>query len=82
VNQILYGTLDNSTRIDLAPFLEFPSDTASVMATIDAWLLHGDMSDDLKQAAAGAVTAASSDTDRIRAALYVVLTSGEYQTIH
>jgi hypothetical protein len=40
------------------------------------------MSPALEQAATDAVNAASTPTAKAQAALYVVLTSGEYQIIH
>jgi hypothetical protein len=44
--------------------------------------LHGAISPALEQAAVNAVNAASTRTAKVQAALYVILTSGEYQIIH
>jgi hypothetical protein len=44
--------------------------------------LHGSMSAALAQAATDAINAARGPLPKVRAALYVVLTSSEYQIIH
>jgi hypothetical protein len=40
------------------------------------------MSSDLQQAVASAANAATTNQAKVQAALYIVLTSGEYQIIH
>jgi hypothetical protein len=40
------------------------------------------MSDNLEQAAAAAANAATTSKAKVQAALYVVLTSAEYQIVH
>jgi uncharacterized protein (DUF1800 family) len=82
VNSILYGAIDKGTTVNLTPFVQQAGSTASLLSTISSVFLHGSMSPALEQAATDAVNAASTPTAKTQAALYVVLTSGEYQIIH
>jgi uncharacterized protein (DUF1800 family) len=82
VNTALYGTLDKSTTINLTPYIEYANNINSLVATLNTWLLHGSMSADLQQAVTSAANAATTDKAKVQAALYIILTSGEYQIIH
>jgi uncharacterized protein (DUF1800 family) len=81
VNSALYGTLDKSTKIDLTPFLQYGSDTGSLLDYISYVFLHHSMSAALQQQALAAANANSTALARVQAALYIVLTSGEYQIV-
>jgi uncharacterized protein (DUF1800 family) len=78
VNSILYGKLDKSTTLDLTPFENF-SDVSSMLDYVDSVFTHSAMSADLRQAATNAASAVTGAQAQAQAALYVVLTSGEYQ---
>jgi uncharacterized protein (DUF1800 family) len=82
VNSVLYGKLDSSTTVDLSPFVSHANNTTALLDFISSVFLHGGMSQALQQAATGAVSAVTTPTAKAQAALYVVLTSGEYQIIH
>ena len=81
VNAAIFGTLDKNTKLDYSEFLPFASDTASLLDHIAYVFLHHSMSLELQQAATTAVNAATDAQARVQAALYVVLTSSEYQVI-
>ncbi len=81
VNSILYGKFDKATMFDLSPFVSQAGDTSAMLNSISATFLDGSMSAALEQAATDAVNAATSPQAKAQAALYVVLTSGEYQII-
>ncbi len=81
VNAALYGKLDASTTVNLAPFASQADNTANLLHCISSVFLHGEMSTALQQAATAAVNAAPTPTAKAQAALYVVLTSGEYQIV-
>jgi hypothetical protein len=81
VNTVLYGKLDSGTTVDLTPFAGQASSTAALLSYICSVFLHGGMSATLGQAAATAVYAAKTPASKAQAALYVVLTSGEYNVI-
>jgi uncharacterized protein (DUF1800 family) len=82
VSAILYGAIDKGTTVNLAPFVQQAGNTDSLLNYIGTVFLHGSMSQALERAATDAVNAASTPASKTQAALYVVLTSGEYQIIH
>lgn len=81
VNTILYGALDKYTKVDLSPFVAKAGDTAALLSYISDVFLHGYMSSDLTQTAQEALNAQTTATAKAQAALYAVLTSGEYNVI-
>jgi len=81
VNSILYGKLDQTTTVDLTPFVNQAGNTSNLLNYISSVFLHGSMSSTLEQAATSAVNAQKTALAKAQAALYVVLTSGEYNVI-
>jgi hypothetical protein len=81
VNSALYGKLDKGTTVDLTPFINQAGNTTNLLNYIGSVFLHGGMSTALQQAATSAVNAATTPTAKAQAALYVVLTSGEYGVV-
>jgi uncharacterized protein (DUF1800 family) len=82
VNAMLYAkpaTLGYT--INLTPFENLAGDTVGLLDDIAKIFLHGSMSSDLQQAATTAVSAATSPMAKAQAALYVILTSSEFQVI-
>ena len=86
VNAALYAKLDKSTTVDLTPFERVAAAPSFLMNYISQVFLHGAMSTELEQAVTDALNAAAEASGgnpkaMAQAALYVVLTSGEYQII-
>lgn len=81
VTAALYAKIDKSTTVNLTPFVQQAGSTAGLLNYIASIFLHGAMSTALQQAATDAVNAVTSPMAKAQAALYVVLTSGEYQII-
>ncbi|MGA3190411.1 MAG: DUF1800 domain-containing protein [Bryobacteraceae bacterium] len=83
VNSILYSTASTGFKVNLKPFASQASDTATLLSYIGSIFLHGGMSSALEEAATNAVNGITlaAPTARAQAALYVVLTSGEYQIV-
>jgi len=81
VNAVIYGALDKGTTVNLAPFVQQATNVGSLIDYISYAFLHHAMSGALQQAAEAAANAVSTPTARAQAALYIVLTSGEYQII-
>ncbi len=81
VNTALYGKLDTTTTLNLAPFLQYGSNVSGLLDYISYVFLHHSMSSTLEQAAAAAANAQTTAQARVQAALYVVLTSSEYQVV-
>jgi len=82
VNSILYGAIDKGTTVNLTPFVQQAGSAAALLRYIGSVFLHGSMSPALVEEATDAMNAVSTPTAKAQAALYVVLTSGEYQVIH
>jgi uncharacterized protein (DUF1800 family) len=78
VNSILYGTGATGFKINLTPFVNHSSDLLTYISSI---FLHGAMSPTLEAAATTAINSAATPMAKAQAALYVVLTSSEYQII-
>ena len=81
INAAIYGTLDRNTKLDFSPFLQYGNDVNGLVDYVSYAFLHHGMSVDLQQAAASAANAATTAQARMQAALYVALTSSEYQVI-
>jgi uncharacterized protein (DUF1800 family) len=81
VNSILYGRLDKSTTVNLAPFVENSTCERAMLDYISYVFLHHSASANLQQAAGDAANAVGTPLAKVQAALYTVLTSGEYQII-
>jgi uncharacterized protein (DUF1800 family) len=81
VNSVIYGTLDKSTRVNLEPFLQQDGSFPLMLNYIGYVFLHSSMSSDLQSACFEAARFGTSSTAQVQAALYIVLTSGEYQII-
>jgi uncharacterized protein (DUF1800 family) len=82
VYAILYGKIDKGTTVNLDTFVQRADSTTILLSYVSSLFLHGSMSSALAQAATDAVNAAATPLAKAQAALYVVLTSGEYQIIH
>lgn len=82
VNSIVYGTLDKGTTVNLTPLVAQATTAETLCDALSNLFLHGSMSSNLRTAATTAYNAAATPLAKTQAALYIVLTSGEYQVIH
>ena len=67
--------------VNLAPFVENSTSARAILDYISYVFLHHSASANLQQAAGDAANAAGTPLAKVQAALYTVLTSGEYQII-
>lgn len=81
VDSILYGSKAPGFKINLTPFVNLATDNTNLLNLINSVFLHGGMSSGLQAAATSAIDAAATPMAKAQAALYVVLTSSEYQII-
>ena len=77
----MYGSLDKTTKLDLSPFVAKAGNAGDLLDSIGYVFLHSGMSSSLAQAATDAAGAAATPTAKAQAALYIVLTSSEYQVV-
>jgi len=80
VNSAIYGALDAGTKVNLTPFANSGT-VVSLLDYINYVFLHGSMSSVLQQQATDAANAVTTPLAKAQAALYIVLTSSDYQII-
>jgi uncharacterized protein (DUF1800 family) len=82
VSTALYGSLDSTTTMNLAPFTALAGNVPNMVNYIGYLFCHSGMSTVLTQAAIAAAAPQTTALAKAQAALYVILTSSEYQVIH
>ena len=79
VNSIVYGTISSGTKVDFTPVINAGTQDAMV-DWLNTYMLHGTMSSQAKQNVLTAMTAAGSSTkNQAKMALYLVISSSQYQ---
>jgi len=81
---IIYGgKLDPSTTFDISAFVTAAgTSTAALESAINAQFFHGAMSATLQSAISSGLVGLTTPTTKAQAALYIALTSGEFQVMH
>jgi uncharacterized protein (DUF1800 family) len=87
VNQVIFSTIPKAanrpsgTSIDLSAWDSRASDPNGLVEAFNELLLHGTMSDEMRQSVTNAVASipASSRRSRVQTAIYLILTSSQYQ---
>ena len=91
INRVIFSTIPaappnrpSGTSIDLSAWIPLANDPNSLIETLNQMLLHGTMSDDMRQSVLTAVTTISASNDsnrrmRVQTAIYLILTSSQYQ---
>jgi uncharacterized protein (DUF1800 family) len=91
VNRVIFSTIPaappnrpSGTSIDLSAWIPLANNPNNLIETLNQLLLHGAMSDDMRQSVMTAVTSipASNDSNRrmrVQTAIYLILTSSQYQ---
>jgi uncharacterized protein (DUF1800 family) len=83
VNSAIYGgQFDAGTKFNLYAYTAAASNQATLLNLINQNFFYGTMSTNLQNAIAQALAPLTAATDKARAALYIALTSSEYQVIH
>jgi uncharacterized protein (DUF1800 family) len=79
VNTIVNGSISSGTKVDFTPV--FNAGTQDTMVDwLNNYFLHGTMSSQMKQSVETAMTAAGTNTkNQAKAALYLVISSSQYQ---
>ncbi len=79
VNTIVNGAISSGTKVDFTPV--FNAGTQDAMVDwLNNYFLHGTMSSQMKQSVETAMTAAGTNTkNQAKAALYLVISSSQYQ---
>ncbi|HEX4810289.1 MAG TPA: DUF1800 domain-containing protein [Bryobacteraceae bacterium] len=83
INSVIYGSkLDSATTFDLSAFTALGGSPQALIALINQVFFHSAMSSNLNSALQAGITAQSTPTAAAQAALYLALTSGEFQVAH
>ena len=83
VNAAIYnGRFDAGTTFNLSSYIAAASQPAALVDLINTVFFHEAMSDSTRAAISQAMSAVTAPSDKAKAALYIALTSGEYQIIH
>jgi uncharacterized protein (DUF1800 family) len=79
VNTIVSGTISSGTKVDITPVINAGSQDA-MADWLNTYLLHGTMSSQMRQSVETAMTAAGTSTkNQAKMALYLVISSSQYQ---
>lgn len=80
---IYSGKLDASTTFSIAPYVTAAgTSTASLISAISNQFFHGMMTTALQTAITNGIVGQTTATTKAQAALYIALTSSEFQVIH
>jgi hypothetical protein len=82
VNTIVYGTPCGSTRVNLDPYLVMAPDPARLVDGVAAVMLHGRLSDEMRNALIANLSTITDTTKRAKAALYLIGSSSQFQVQH
>jgi uncharacterized protein (DUF1800 family) len=78
-NSIVYSSISGGTKVDFTPVYTAGSQDA-MLDWLNNYMLHGTMSSPMKQSVLTAMTAAGTSTkNQANAALYLVISSSQYQ---
>ena len=80
INSVVYNQLSSNTKLDFSPVMNAGTPD-QMLAWLDTQLLHGTMSDSMKQSILTAVNAngATDTNNQAKTAIYLVLSSSQYQ---
>ena len=82
LNSAIYGgQLDAGTKFNISSFVTAAAVPANLIGQINTLFFHSSMSESLQSAITQAMNAVTAPADKAKAALYIALTSAEYQII-
>jgi uncharacterized protein (DUF1800 family) len=76
--QILSSQITNDVTVDMTPFTAVAGNASQLLNEVDRVFFHGRMDSGVRQAIMGAVNAAPDNNQRVQAALYLAILSGQY----
>ena len=89
VNSFVYGSIGGGTKVDFTPFASLavtPDASGQLLDSLNTLLLHGAMSSAARSSILTAVNAVPAGTNqniqRAQAAIYLILSSSQYQVQH
>jgi uncharacterized protein (DUF1800 family) len=82
VNEAVYGTIGKSMTPDLSPYLLLAPNPDQLVDKLSEVMMHGQMSPEMRSTIIGAISGVSDNTKRVKAALYLIGTSSQFQVEH
>ena len=82
VNDLIYGSISNKTKIDLSPYVAVAGNVNNLLALLNTNMMHGQMPADMSSTIATALAAFTDNKSRAQAAMYLVAGSSQYQVEH
>jgi uncharacterized protein (DUF1800 family) len=82
VSSLLSGGFGNDVKLDLSAFTAVAPDANALLDTVNSLVMGGTMTPQMRSTIQTAVLASSNAKDRVRTALYLTLSSMQYQVEH
>lgn len=89
INSLVYGSIGTGTTVDFTPYASLaanPDASGQLLDSLNALLLHGSLSSSARASILTAVNAvpagANQNLQRAQAAIYLILSSSQYQVQH
>jgi uncharacterized protein (DUF1800 family) len=81
VNDAIYGRIGNMTT-DLTPYLPYASSPDQLVDKLGTVMMHGEMSPEMRSTIITAISGITDNTKRVKAVLYLIASSSQYQVEH
>jgi uncharacterized protein (DUF1800 family) len=82
VNDLAFGSVGNTTKIDISAYAALAPNPAEMVDTFSTVLTHGPLSDGARNTIITTVTNLSDNNARARTALYLIGSSSQFQVEH
>jgi len=82
VNDAVYGRIGESMTTDLTPYLAVASSPDQLVDKLGDLMMHGQMSPQMRNTIVTAISGIPDNTRRVKAALYLIASSSQYQVEH
>jgi hypothetical protein len=82
VNDLVYGSVGSTTKTDTSAYVGVAGDVNKLLDMVSANMLHGQMSDSMRNTLSSTLTAITDTKRRAKAALYLIAGSSQFQVQH
>jgi hypothetical protein len=82
VNTLVYGQLNGTTTVDISGYVPLAATPDQLVSAVAAVMLHGQVSDDMRNALVTTLTGITDNTRRTKAAFYLIGSSSQFQVEH
>jgi uncharacterized protein (DUF1800 family) len=82
VNDLVYGSVGDNTKTNINNYVALAGNPGQMVDAMASVMLHGNISDDMRNTLISTVSAIPDNTRRARAALYLIGSSSQFQVEH